>query len=46
MVVCYEIHAYRMHVVCGQNAGVVVLDVMVSSVTTGHKGLNCIIGTS
>jgi hypothetical protein len=28
-----------------QNAGIVVLNVMVSSVTTWHEGLICIIGT-
>lgn len=45
MVVCYEIHTYHINVVCGQDAGIVVLNLMVSSVTTGHQGLICIIGT-
>jgi len=45
VVVSYEVHTYHINVMCGQSAGIVVLNVMVSSVTTGRKGLICIIGT-
>ena len=45
ILVCYEDHTEHVNVVCGQNAGIVVLNVVVSLVTTGHKGLICIIGT-
>ena len=30
MVVCYENHTEHIDIVCGQNAGIVVLNVMVS----------------
>lgn len=45
MVVCYENHTEHINVACEQKAGIVVLNVMVSSVTTGQEGLICIIGT-
>jgi len=35
----------HINVVCEQNAGIMVLNVMVSAVTTGHNGLICVIGT-
>ena len=38
MVVCYGNHTEHVNVVCGQNAGMVVFNVMVSSVTAGHEG--------